>query len=96
MLVASNLPPRPVSITATSTFFSKKYLKHIAVVSSKKVGLPMFLKIFSLFVISSKKLLSLATSESLIVSSPTIILSLKLSRWGEVYKPVFKPCSFKI
>ena len=38
ILVQSSLPPRPVSITAISTFISSKYLKAIAVVSSKNDG----------------------------------------------------------
>ena len=36
--VASIRPPIPTSITATSTFFSRKYSKAIAVVTSKNVG----------------------------------------------------------
>ena len=37
-LVASSLPPKPVSITAKSTLCSAKYLKAIAVVTSKNVN----------------------------------------------------------
>ena len=37
--VESSLPPNPVSIIAMSTFFSLKWLKAIAVVTSKKVDL---------------------------------------------------------
>ena len=38
ILVESNLPPKPVSITAISTFSFSKYLKAKAVVHSKKLG----------------------------------------------------------
>ena len=38
MFVQSSRPPSPTSTTAMSTFFSAKYLKASAVVSSKKEG----------------------------------------------------------
>ena len=38
MLVQSSLPPNPTSTTAMSTFCCAKYLKAMAVVSSKKLG----------------------------------------------------------
>ena len=38
ILVESNLPPKPVSIIAKSTFSDSKYANAIATVTSKKEG----------------------------------------------------------
>ena len=86
MLVASNLPPSPVSITAISTFDFEKNSKAIATVISKKESL-LFKK--KLLCFSTKSVTNfLSTGKPLI-----FILSLKSIKCGDVYKPTFKPVS---
>ena len=80
MFVASNLPPNPVSITATSTFDFEKNLKAIATVISKK----------EILLVKKKSLLFSTKSTINFLSTffPfSFILSLKSFKCGEVYNP---------
>ena len=73
MFVESSFPPRPVSITAMSTFWFLKCWNAIAVISSKNVASRLLVSIFVLrFVIRRSSLLSEIGSELI------WILSLKL------------------
>ena len=77
MFVQSRRPPMPTSITAISTCLSAKYLKAMAVVTSKKDGCRGAKNDFS----SSTKFTTYSSS----IGRPLIrIRSLKSTRWGDV------------
>jgi hypothetical protein len=77
IFVQSKRPPIPTSMTAISTFLSAKYLKAIAVTTSKKEGCRGPKKYFS----CSTKFTTYSSS----IGCPLIrIRSLKSTRWGEV------------
>ena len=89
MLVLSNLPPKPVSITAMSTDCCANQSNAMATVISKKEG--------SISSINGIILLVKSTTNDLEHISPlTFILSLKSCKCGDVYKPVLYPASCKI
>ena len=91
ILVESNLPPRPTSRTAASTFSSTKYSNAKAVVISKKVG-----SSFQSFtrVLISLILLDISLSE---IGFPfTRMRSQNEMRCGDVKSPVFFPQCLKI
>ena len=89
MFVQSSRPPSPTSITAMSTFCSSKYLKAMAVVSSKKEGWS-----------DSKKFRSFSTkstTNSLLIICPfTRMRSLKSTRCGDVKRPTLSPLAWSI
>ena len=86
ILVLSNRPPKPTSMTAISTFCSAKYQKASAMVVSKNEGR-----------ISSKNARLSATkrttSSSGIISPDMRIRSRKSTKWGEVNNPTLYPCA---
>ena len=89
IFVESSLPPIPTSITAISIEFLLKYSNANPTVISKKE------KLFSI----KKSIFSLIKSviNSFLIITPLIfILSLKSTKWGEVYSPTLYSASCKI
>ena len=80
MFVESSLPPRPVSMTAMSTFSLAKKSKAIAVVISKNEGLWISKKLSHLLRKAETSSLEIILKPSAVT---TFILSRKSTRWGE-------------
>ncbi len=82
ILVESLIPPNPTSSTLKSVAFCLKCYRPTKVVISKNDS-----STFSLSIIHNIIPTNSLTSSSLIAFPFILILSLKLNRWGLVYKP---------